>query len=90
MEVTARWPDAPIGRIHPRPWERAPGALEAGRLQVVRFESGAVLAPVASGVLASEDTPSPVASPELVPGHTEGSNVDRVSEMVTMLNSFKL
>jgi flagellar basal-body rod protein FlgG len=64
--------------------------VEVGRLQVVRFESGAVLTPAASGLLASEDTPSAVASPELVPGHTEGSNVDPVSEMVTMLNSFKL
>ena len=65
------------------------GGAEVGRLQVVDFPDEVELAPEGAGLLQTDAVPEPIASPDLLPGHAEGANVDPVLEMVTMMDSFR-
>ena len=65
------------------------GGAEVGRLQVVDFPDEVELEPEGAGLLRTEAPPEPLASPDLLPGHAEGANVDPVLEMVTMMDSFR-
>jgi flagellar basal-body rod protein FlgF len=60
------------------------------RLRVVEFPRDAHLMPVGGGLLVSDKPPQPTAMPELLPGHRQGSNVQVVGEMVTMVESARL
>lgn len=61
-----------------------------GRLRVVRFDPEARLEPVGGGLVRSDSEAEDVEQPEVVPAHRQGSNVQLVSEMVTMVESTRL
>jgi flagellar basal body rod protein FlgG len=66
------------------------GENEVGRLRIVDFAPEARFEPADSGLLKTETIPNTIPKPDLLPGHTEGANVDPLTEMVNMMNSFKL
>jgi flagellar basal-body rod protein FlgF len=62
------------------------GATTIGKIAVQNFKDTSKLTPVAGGYfLANGQEPEPVATPELMQGYLEGSNVAPLREMVDMV-----
>jgi flagellar basal-body rod protein FlgF len=59
---------------------------QLGKLQVVRFDDQQQMKAEASGLFSTDQTPQPVASPTIIQGAIEGSNIQPVLEISRMID----
>lgn len=62
---------------------------ERGKIQVVNFENKQLLDKVGNNNYTSDETPTPIESPTLAQGMLEGSNVEPIIELTTMIDTIR-